>query len=124
MVLFALVGMGLEVVFTALADPFKKQKLYVGYASVMYLPLYALTPYFLYITPPKWAWWHRGLWYVLVIYVLEGLLNAVLEAYYGTHPSRTSYLRGWNYHGLVNLEPLRIVTWFGAGLFIEWLWKT
>lgn len=121
MLIFALVGIGLEVFFTALTNPFKRQKLYIGKASVLYAPMYALTPLFLYITPPKWSWWHRGMWYVLVIYALELLANATLEAYYGTHPSRESYLQGWNYKGLVNLEPQRVVTWFGASFLIEWL---
>lgn len=123
-VLFALVGLGLETAFTGLFQPMARFKLYKGYASVLYLSTYSLIPPLMYITPPEWAWWHRGLWYLLLIYVIEGVSNVVIQEYYGTHPSEESYLQGWNYKGLVNLEPQRVVTWFGTGLFLEWLWRT
>ncbi len=109
MVLFAVLGLGFEVVFTSVFD-FKsdKRRFLMGYSSLWYAPLYALAPVFLHLTS-GWLFalpiWVRGFVYTLIIWLVEYMAMWALRLLLGQSPSEKHYFTSrWNIHGLIRLD--------------------
>lgn len=126
MVVFAVFGLGLEVVFTGILDSRKdKQRHLVGYSSLWYLPLYMLPPLFL-----NTAGWLlmplpllvRGLIYMTAIFFVEYLAMFFLRVLLGASPSETSYYSSkWNVRGLIRLDYAPAM--FLMGLVFEFVYS-
>lgn len=127
--LFALAGLGLEVVYTALASratvPLDRRRHLMGYSSVWYLPLYAMLPVFLDLAGSwlfAWPWPLRGLFYAGVAGVAEFASMGVLHLLHGESPSEASYRQSrWSVHGLTRLDHGPV--YFAGGLAFEWLFR-
>lgn len=109
LILYAVLGLGLETVFTAAMDWRKDPKRHLmGYSSLWYLPLYGLTSVFMhcagkYIFPLHWLF--RGLIYMVVIFAIEYLGMLALRILLGESPSQSGYYQSrWNVHGLIRLD--------------------
>jgi hypothetical protein len=106
---FGALGLGIEVIFTSIAqarNPKKRnrQKLF-GYSSLWYFPLYAtFIPATLYLlqTPLEGQYWLvRGVVYALVIHIGEFTTMGVLHVLNGESPSESEYkTSGRSIHGL------------------------
>ncbi len=109
MALFAILGLGFEVVFTAVLD-FKsdKRRFLMGYSSLWYAPLYALTPVFLHLIVAgifEIPFLMRGVIYALLIFGVEYAGMLALRLLLGASPSEKGYYKsGWNIHGLIRLD--------------------
>lgn len=117
-IMFALIGLGLETVLTGLADG---KKHYMGYSSLVYTPLYALTPIILDVVQDyQLEWYYRGLVYATTIHCLEFVSMGAYKLAFKESPSEKSYRRGeWHLYGLTNLSYFPI--WFTVGLILEYL---
>lgn len=117
-IMFALIGLGLEVVLTGLSD---SKKHYMGYSSLVYTPLYALTPLVLDVVQGyQLEWYYRGLVYALIIHSLEFIYMGGYKLIFRESPSEKSYRRGeWHIWGLTNLSYAPV--WFLVGLILEYL---
>lgn len=122
MLLFAVIGLGMEVVFTALCDINHDPKRHLmGYSSLWYCPLYALTPVFLsstaaYIFPLPFVL--RGMIYMLAIFLVEYFGMLALRKLLGTSPSEAHYYKArFNLHGLIRLDFAPAM--FALGLILE-----
>ena len=122
MVLYAVLGLGFEVVFTSIAD-FRKDKrgFLMGYSSLWYAPLYAFAPLFLHLTgcllfmQPLFL---RGVIYALVIFLFEYVGMLLLRKFLGASPSEEYYYKSrWNIHGLIRLD------YFPAFVFMGWAFE-
>ncbi len=109
MVLFAVLGLGFEIIFTAVLDWKKDKRCFLmGYSSLWYAPLYALAPLVLHLAGAwflQWPFWFRGVNYALSIWVVEYLGMWALRVLLGASPSEDSYYKSrWNIHGLIRLD--------------------
>lgn len=109
MSLFAILGLGFEIVFTAVLDwNSKKRRFLMGYSSLWYAPLYALAPLFLHLSASyifEFPFWLRGTFYAFVIWIVEYLGMLGLRILLGASPSQESYYRSrWNVQGLIRLD--------------------
>lgn len=109
MLIFGVLGLGLEVVFTSALDARKDSKRQLmGYSSLWYLPLYMLPPVFLNVT----GWFVlplplivRGLIYMAAIFLVEYVGMFCLRKLLGVSPSEAGYYQSrWNLHGLIRLD--------------------
>lgn len=126
MALFSVVGLGLETIFTAALDWKRDPKRHLmGYSSIWYIPLYAVTPVFFQAFGPSLfglPWPARGLIYLAVIWAMEYLGMLALRKLLGTSPSEESYYKAkWNVHGLIRLD--FAPSWFAAGLAFEYFYR-
>lgn len=126
---FALVGMGAEVFFTAVSDWWSARRDFMnasnkclrGYASILYMPLYGIIPAIMSVVPASFfdvPWVGRGLCYLVAVYMLEAAYNYALRAIIGKHPSDDAY-RASRFSaagGLVRLD--FIPFWFAASLLV------
>lgn len=125
--LFAIAGLGLEVIETALLDyPKKKDIRLLGYSSVWYLPFYAVIPlaYFHCFHRVLFAWpvYLRAPAYMLSFWVVEYAAMGLLRLALGKSPSQASYYRSpWNVHGLIRLDLGPV--WMAFGLIFEWMFR-
>lgn len=126
MLLFAFLGLGLEVFFTAILDCRKdKRRHLLGYSSLWYLPVYMLPPLFFealgcILFPLSWIL--RGLIYMFVIFACEYLAMFLLRQLLGASPSEESYYGSrWNIHGLIRLDFAPAM--FFLGLIMEFLYR-
>ena len=109
MALFAVLGLGFEVLFTSVTD-FKgdKRRFLMGYSSLWYAPLYACTPLFFHCAGDvlfSLPLLFRGGVYALVIWLFEYIGMWLLRLLLGASPSEEQYLRSrWNVHGLIRLD--------------------
>lgn len=122
MILFAVIGLGMEVVFTALCDCKQDPKRHLmGYSSLWYCPLYALTPVFLYATGSyifPLPLIMRGMIYMLAIFLVEYFGMLALRKLLGASPSEAHYYRArFNLHGLIRLDFAPAM--FALGLILE-----
>jgi len=127
MALFAVLGLGFEVLFTSITD-FKaeKRRYLMGYSSLWYAPLYACAPLFLHYVGsylfllPLLA---RGVVYALVIWLFEYVGMWLLRLLLGASPSEEQYLKSrWNIHGLIRLDFFPAM--FLMGLAFEFIFRT
>lgn len=124
--LFAVVGLGLETVFTAALDWKQDPKRHLmGYSSIWYMPLYAVAPLFF-----RWAGPAlfglplvvRGALYMALIYLCEYAGMLALRRLLGSSPSEASYYKSrWNVQGLIRLD--FAPSWFAAGLAFEGFYR-
>jgi hypothetical protein len=122
----AALGLALEVVFTAVfnSGAHGKRAHLLGYSSIWYLPMYAVTPFVLHglqrYAPAffSWHWTLRGLCYMAFIYAFEGAIMLTLRRVLGSSPSeREYYASGRSFRGLVRYDFAPV--WFTAGLLFE-----
>ncbi len=127
MALFAVLGLGFEVLFTSVTG-FKseKRRFLMGYSSLWYAPLYACAPLFLHyfggyvFLLPLLA---RGVVYALVIWLFEYVGMWLLRVLLGASPSEEQYFRSrWNIHGLIRLDFFPAM--FLLGLAFEFIFRT
>ena len=126
MLIFAVLGLGLEVVFTGALDWRRSNPRHLlGYSSLWYLPLYAISPVFLHLagsslfvlpTPL------RGLIYMACIFAVEYMGMLCLRTLLGSSPSEAGYYQSrWNIHGLIRLDYAPAM--FLMGLFFEFIYR-
>lgn len=135
-ILFAIVGLGLEVFFTAVVDaiypakifqpPMNQRKFLFGYSSLTYIPLYALA-YPIFLSTYNWLFSlpivERAIFYGLAFLVLEIIWMFVLKLILGQSPSEHNYLKaGGSLWGLT--KPIYIPAFMLAGFALEWLFKS
>lgn len=127
MALFAVLGLGFEVLFTSVTD-FKgdKRRFLMGYSSLWYAPLYACAPLFLNCASvvvfalPMLV---RGVVYALVIWLFEYIGMWLLRLLLGASPSEEQYLKSrWNVHGLIRLDFFPAM--FLMGLAFEFVFRS
>ncbi|MDO8571491.1 MAG: hypothetical protein Q7R79_02335 [bacterium] len=121
--LFACIGLGMEVAFTATRNVlFRKNKSGMGYSSIWYAPLYACAPVFFFLFHTwlfAFPWFLRGLLYVASIFAVEYCGMSALRILLGKSPSESEYRRSrWNIHGLIRLDYAPL--WFLAGFAFEY----
>ncbi len=126
MFLFAVLGLGFEVVFTSILDyKSAKWRFLMGYSSLWYAPLYAITPLFLALSGPwlfTMPFWFRGIIYALVIWFFEYLGMWGLRWLLGASPSEHQYYKSpWNVHGLIRLDYFPAM--FLLGLALELVFR-
>lgn len=126
MLIFAVLGLGLEVVFTAALDWRQSTARHLlGYSSIWYLPLYAISPVFLHFLGPSlfaWPILFRGLIYMASIFVVEYTGMLCLRKLLGSSPSEVGYYQSrWNVHGLIRLDFAPAM--FLMGLFFEFIYR-
>ena len=97
----------------------------MGYSSLWYAPLYAVTPLFLAMFG-SWLFampfWFRGFLYVLVIWFFEYLGMWALRLLLGASPSEHHYYKSpWNVHGLIRLDYFPAM--FLLGLALELVFR-
>lgn len=126
MLIFAVLGLGLEVVFTGALDWRRSRPRHLlGYSSVWYLPLYAISPIFLhfagsalFVLPTLL----RGLIYMACIFAVEYMGMLCLRMLLGSSPSEVGYYQSrWNVHGLIRLDYAPAM--FLMGLFFEFIYR-
>lgn len=109
MALFAILGLGFEIVFTAVLDwKSDERRFLMGYSSLWYAPLYALAPLFLHVPAGRFLelpFWVRGVFYAVLIWIVEYFGMLALRLLLGASPSEKSYYKSsWNIHGLIRLD--------------------
>lgn len=125
--LFAFVGLGMEVVETALLDyPSERDPRLMGFTSAWYLPFYAVCPlaYFHYLHARVFALpaYLRGPVYVLSFWAFEYAAMGLLRLSLGRSPSERNYRRSkWNVHGLIRLDLAPV--WLCFGFAFEWMYR-
>lgn len=124
--IFAVAGLGLEVVFTSVFDFFRsRHKHLFGYSSLWYVPIYSCVPVvFHYIYPYLFAWpiYGRALFYLISFWMIEYLSMGLLRILLGSSPSEESYRKsGWSIHGLTRLDyaPAQV----GICFLFEWMFR-
>lgn len=107
-VLFACVGVTMEVVFTAIVDHRRGDVRLKGFSYIWMLPIYALVPVFLAVLHPPL----QGLLlparlaiYTAILLAMEYATGWILQAATGSCPWEAEY-RGkrWAVHGLMRLD--------------------
>lgn len=126
MMLFGVLGLGLEVLFTGLLDARNDTRHHLmGYSSMWYFPLYTLPPLVLdamggLVLPLPII--VRGLIYTMVIFFIEYVGMFLLRKLLGASPSEASYRQcRWNVHGLIRLDYAPAM--FLMGLFFEFVYR-
>src|SRR3989338_3054874 len=116
---FALLGMGLENIWTGIYGFIKNRDVTLrGYSNVWVLPVYGIGAWafgFFIGVLQNAAWWVRGLIYVVLIYAIDYLANFTIERWTGANP--------WPYEGRLHINhrinlayfPL----WFVFGFMVE-----
>ena len=121
--IFALLGLGLEVVVTAITA--RNKKMLVGYSSLWYALPYSLIPIYFQVAGPivfNFPWYIRGLIYVAFCHVGEFFWMVFLRLILGETPSQQSYKNSWgNIKGFTGLSSTPF--FFIGGLFIEWIYR-
>lgn len=118
-ILFGILGIFGEVVFTAIQSIFKTRRLRLQGISFLWMfPIYGLLAVL--FPPISGAISHtpmilRGLIYMLGIYVVEYVTGATLTALTGGHIWQ--YTDRFNFKGQITL--LHAPVWFGVGLAVE-----
>jgi uncharacterized membrane protein len=115
--ILALVGVGLEVAFTALSD-LSDQKL-TGHSYLWMFPIYGLIYPALSLLRPRvghWHWAARGALYVALLLSVEYISGGLLRLATGSCPWDYGNAR-WAVHGLIRLD--YIPAWFGAVMAFE-----
>ncbi|CAN5613733.1 hypothetical protein BH11CYA1_BH11CYA1_33600 [soil metagenome] len=125
MLIFGLIGLGLEVVFTATLDAKKNVQGHLwGYSSLWYLPLYMLAPLFLRLSESTLSVFPiliRGLIYMVTIFTCEFVAMFALRKLLGASPSEANYkLSRWNICGLIRLDFAPAM--FLLGLIFEFIY--
>ena len=135
-ILFAVVGLGLEVFFTGILEaiypdktfypPMNQKKFLFGYSSVTYMPLYAFAyPFF--VATHLWLFsmsvFERAVFYALAFPILEVIWMFALRMLLGQSPSEYHYFKaGDSLWGLT--RPIYIPAFIFAGFALEWLFKS
>lgn len=128
MLIFAVFGLGIEVVFTAASDAKKGGRPYhlMGYSSIWYMPLYMLAPVFFSAFGDVLFPLHfvlRGLIYMASIFLIEFCSMFVLRKLLGSSPSQESYYQsGWSVFGLIRLDFAPVM--FTLGLILEFVFRS
>ena len=109
MVLFGVLGLGLEIIFTAVLDAKKDHQRHLwGYSSLWYLPLYMMAPIVLELSADMISplpFLARGLIYMIAIFSCEFVAMYALRKLLGASPSEANYkLSRWNICGLIRLD--------------------
>lgn len=130
-ILFGLIGLGIEVIFTGLLkeqhDDHHHPRVHaMGHSSVWYFILYAETPFVLHgmraLGLIQSHFLLRAFIYSVVIRVSELLWMYILRRLLGSSPSERSYYkRPYNFRGLIRLDPLYLCVWPIVGLLLEQL---
>lgn len=131
---YALYGLAIEVIGTGIYDTLSwlyrhrdlpksfwkfagKHRFLMGYSTVLYAPLYSLSPYFL-DAAKGMAIWERAIFYVVSIYFVEYHANWFFRWAFGEAPSEESYRKSrWNVDGLIDLRLWW--AWMLAGFVME-----
>lgn len=126
MLMFAVLGLGLEVVFTGVLDWRRNNPRHLlGYSSIWYLPLYAISPVFLHFAGASLFMLPiplRGLVYMACIFMVEYVGMLCLRKLLGSSPSEVGYYQSrWNIHGLIRLDFAPAM--FLMGLFFEFIYR-
>lgn len=118
-IIFGILGIFGEVVFTAVVSAFKTRRLrFQGFSFVWMFPIYGLLAF---LFPPvahavaTFPWIARGLVYMAGIYAVEYIIGSILTILTGSHIWR--YEDSWNYKGQITLTFAPV--WFGVGLLVE-----
>jgi len=126
MALFGVLGLGLEVIFTAVLDAIKHRQRHLwGYSSLWYIPLYMMAPIILalsaeIISPLPFL--VRGLIYMIAIFSCEFVAMFALRKLLGASPSEANYeLSRWNICGLIRLDYAPVM--FLMGLIFEFVYQ-
>lgn len=125
--LFAIAGLGLEVLETALLDfPKAKGRLLMGHSSAWYFPFYAVVPlaYFERLHPALFAlpFYLRAAAYALSFWTVEFVAMWLLRVVLGKSPSEDSYRRSrWSVRGLIRLDLGPV--WVCFGFVFEWMFR-
>jgi len=126
MTLFAVLGLGLEVIFTGLFDCRRGKNCHLmGYSSLWYLPLYMLTPVFFALGSDfvfQFNWFVRGIIYMLLIFAIEYVAMFLLRRLLGSSPSEDNYFSSpFNLHGLIRLDFAPVM--FALGMILECVYR-
>ncbi|CAN5525727.1 hypothetical protein BH10CYA1_BH10CYA1_32310 [soil metagenome] len=126
MLLFAVLGLGLEVVFTGILDSRRSNsRHFIGYSSLWYLPLYSISPIFLHLAGASLFALPvviRGLIYMTAIFAVEYAGMLCLRKLLSSSPSEVAYYQSrWNIHGLIRLDFAPAM--FLMGLFFEFIYR-
>lgn len=130
--LFAMTGLGLEVVFTGVLALFAGKANVVdhdipmGYTSPLYIPAYTTIAFIFHFYGTELIQWHfllRFLFYAVYAFVLEYAQNSILKAIFGRAPSEKIYrASGLSVNGMVVIYYPLI---FGmAGFLFEWIYRS
>lgn len=125
--LFAVAGLGLEVVETAILDySSAPDRSLMGHASAWYLPFYAVVPlwYFERLHGPLFAlpFYVRAAIYPLSFWAIEFAAMWLLRALLGRSPSEENYRRSrWHVDGLIRLDLAPV--WMCFGFVFEWMFR-
>ena len=117
--IYGIIGLVIEVVYTGLASPLKGDFSMQGFTFLVMIPIYGLSvflePLHNHIRPLPW--WIRGLVYLATIWMIEYSSGVILAGVLGDCP--------WHYYGKLNINgyiTLRMAPeWFMAGLGFEYL---
>lgn len=126
MIIFAVLGLGLEVVFTGAYDWRRSNPRHlIGYSSLWYLPLYSISPVFLHFVGASLFGLPillRGLVYMASIFAVEYAGMLCLRKLLGSSPSEVGYYQSrWNVDGLIRLDFAPAM--FLMGLFFEFIYR-
>ena len=121
--LFACIGVAMEVVFTAATEFPKNRSLrLMGWSYIWMFPIYGCIPLFLAALYPSVSPWHlaaRLTLYVALIYVMEYATGWLLRKTTGRCPWDYGRAR-WAVHGLIRLD--YAPSWALAAFIYERLW--
>ena len=124
--LLVAVGLSFEVIFTAILDHKKSGNWKLtGYTYLWMIPIYAIiypALCFLYPRAAAHHWLARGVFYVVLIYVVEYTSGWALRLLTGECPWESEY-RGnkWAVHDLIRLD--FFPAWLGASLLYELVFR-
>jgi len=123
--IFACVGVAIEVIFTAVSGFIKTRNLKLtGYTYLWMFPIWGIAaPLYALVYPQivHWNFAFRCLVYALILYVLEYGSGWLLRLALGECPWEKNYLESrWNVHGLIRLD--YFPAWFVAVFFFERLY--
>ncbi len=118
-VLFGILGIFFETVFTGILDIFKNRRLrLMGFSFLWMFPIYGLLAFLflpVYHQVSYQTWIVRGLVYMTGFYLVEFVSGTILTAL--TRSPIWQYTDRFNYKGQITL--LYAPVWFGVGLLIE-----
>lgn len=118
-IIFGVLGVFGEVVFTATADFARKRGWQLeGHSYLWMFPIYGLIAFLFPLVSDwvgGWTWFARGFAYMLAFYIVEYVTGALLKKLLGTHVWR--YSGRFNLHGHIQLAHAPV--WFFSGVLIE-----